>query len=174
MILFIGDVAREQRHREAFQEVDFIRMFGPLAKWVVRIDEAERIPELVSQAFHRAMSGRPGPVVVVLPEDMLTDTAEVAAICDCSRDRMAETLKPTGTFAEVLAGFAERDAGRCATHQDYRRLIDAGKLDAVVIATPDHHHAQAAILACQAGLDVYLEKPLAVTVGEGKRIVGPA
>ena len=78
MILFVGDVAREQRGREAFQEVDFIGMFGPLAKWVVRIDEAARIPELVSQAFHRAMGGRPGPVVVILPEDMLTDTAEVA------------------------------------------------------------------------------------------------
>jgi acetolactate synthase-1/2/3 large subunit len=77
MILFVGDVAREQRDREAFQEVDFGRMFGPLAKWVVRIDEAARVPELVSQAFHRAMSGRPGPVVVVLPEDMLTETAEV-------------------------------------------------------------------------------------------------
>ncbi len=78
MILFVGDVAREQRDREAFQEVDFRQMFSALAKWVTRIDEAARIPELVSQAFHRAMSGRPGPVVVVLPEDMLTDEAEVA------------------------------------------------------------------------------------------------
>ncbi|MEX0809000.1 MAG: thiamine pyrophosphate-binding protein [Dongiaceae bacterium] len=78
MILFVGDVAREQRDREAFQEVDFGKMFAPLAKWVVRIDEAARIPELVSQAFHRAMSGRPGPVVVVLPEDMLTETVDTA------------------------------------------------------------------------------------------------
>jgi acetolactate synthase-1/2/3 large subunit len=76
MIFFVGDVAREQRDREAFQEVDFGKMFAPLAKWVVRIDEAERIPELVAQAFHRAMSGRPGPVVVVLPEDMLTDEVD--------------------------------------------------------------------------------------------------
>jgi acetolactate synthase-1/2/3 large subunit len=73
MILFIGQVARDQVEREAFQEVDFRRMFGPLCKWVAEIDRAERIPELVSQAFHRAVNGRPGPVVLALPEDMLTD-----------------------------------------------------------------------------------------------------
>ncbi|MCY1213867.1 Acetolactate synthase isozyme 2 large subunit [compost metagenome] len=77
MILFIGQVARDQRDREAFQEVDFRAMFAPLAKWVVQIEDARRIPELVSQAFHRAMNGRPGPVVVSLPEDMLTDVVEV-------------------------------------------------------------------------------------------------
>ena len=76
MILFIGQVARDQVEREAFQEVDFRRMFGPMAKWVAQIDAAARIPELVSQAFHRAVSGRPGPVVIALPEDMLTDHAE--------------------------------------------------------------------------------------------------
>ncbi len=78
MILFIGQVARGQVEREAFQEVDFRRMFGPLCKWVAQIDDAARIPELVSQAFHRAVAGRPGPVVLALPEDMLTDSADVA------------------------------------------------------------------------------------------------
>lgn len=78
MILFIGQVARDQVEREAFQEVDFRRMYGPLCKWVAEIDDAKRIPELVSQAFHRAMNGRPGPVVLALPEDMLTDMAEIA------------------------------------------------------------------------------------------------
>ena len=78
MILFIGQVARDQVEREAFQEVDFRRMFGPLAKWVAQIDDAARIPELVSQAFHRAMAGRPGPVVIALPEDMLTEQVDVA------------------------------------------------------------------------------------------------
>jgi acetolactate synthase-1/2/3 large subunit len=73
MILFIGQVARDQVEREAFQEIDFRRMFGPMAKWVAEIDDARRIPELVSQAFHRAVNGRPGPVVIALPEDMLTD-----------------------------------------------------------------------------------------------------
>jgi len=78
MILFVGQVARDQVEREAFQEIDFRRMFGPLAKWVAEIDDARRIPELVSQAFHRAVNGRPGPVVIALPEDMLTDRVAAA------------------------------------------------------------------------------------------------
>jgi acetolactate synthase-1/2/3 large subunit len=77
MILFIGQVARDQVEREAFQEIDFRRMFGPMAKWVAEIDDAARIPEYVSQAFHRAVNGRPGPVVLALPEDMLTDRVDV-------------------------------------------------------------------------------------------------
>ncbi|MGJ7038402.1 acetolactate synthase-1/2/3 large subunit [Shinella sp. BE166] len=78
MILFIGQVARDQMEREAFQEIDYRRMFGQMAKWVVEIEDAARIPELISQAFHRAVNGRPGPVVVALPEDMLTDLVTVA------------------------------------------------------------------------------------------------
>jgi acetolactate synthase-1/2/3 large subunit len=76
MVLFVGDVATETRDREAFQEVDFCSFFGPstkgMAKRVERIDDAARIPEYVSRAFATAMNGRPGPVVLVLPEDMLT------------------------------------------------------------------------------------------------------
>ncbi len=78
MLLFIGQVARDQIEREAFQEIDYRRMFGQMAKWVVQIEETARIPELMSQAFHRAVNGRPGPVVIALPEDMLTDSAKVA------------------------------------------------------------------------------------------------
>src|SRR5688500_2272124 len=78
MILFIGQVARDQVEREAFQEIDFRRMYGPMTKWVAEIDDAARIPEYVSQAFHRAVNGRPGPVVLALPEDMLTDCVDVA------------------------------------------------------------------------------------------------
>ncbi|MCF7646817.1 thiamine pyrophosphate-binding protein [Bacillus subtilis] len=80
MILFIGQVASDQVEREAFQEVDYRRMFGQMAKWVVQIDDVARIPELVSQAFHRAVNGRPGPVVVALPEDMLTDHASISNV----------------------------------------------------------------------------------------------
>ena len=76
MVLFIGQVASEQRDREAFQELDYRQMFGPgtlgLAKWVGEVHSADRLPEYVARAFHTAMQGRPGPVVVVLPEDMLT------------------------------------------------------------------------------------------------------
>ena len=77
MILFVGDVGSGFRDREAFQEVDFAAMFGPLAKWAARIDSVERIPEYVNRAFTVAMSGRRGPVVLALPEDVLSATASV-------------------------------------------------------------------------------------------------
>ena len=76
LILFVGQVASEQRDREAFQEIDYRHMFGPgtlgMAKWVGEVHSADRLPEYVSRAFHTALQGRPGPVVLVLPEDMLT------------------------------------------------------------------------------------------------------
>ncbi|QPM92376.1 thiamine pyrophosphate-binding protein [Pseudooceanicola algae] len=75
MVLFVGQVASDQRDREAFQEVDYRQMFAPLAKWVAEIDRADRIPEYVSHAFHVAQNGRPGPVVLALPEDMLSGPA---------------------------------------------------------------------------------------------------
>jgi acetolactate synthase-1/2/3 large subunit len=78
LILLIGQVARDQMDREAFQEIDYRRMLSQVTKWVVEIDDARRIPELVSQAFHRALSGRAGPVAIALPEDMLTDIVAVA------------------------------------------------------------------------------------------------
>src|SRR5271165_936943 len=73
MVVLVGQVARHQIDREAFQEVDFRKMFAPLAKWVAQINMAERVPELINQAFQVATSGRPGPVVLALPEDMLRD-----------------------------------------------------------------------------------------------------
>ena len=76
MILFIGDVDRGMRDREGFQEVDFPAFFGPIAKWATRIEDARRIPEYVARAFWTATSGRPGPVVIALPEDMLCDVVE--------------------------------------------------------------------------------------------------
>ena len=76
MILFIGQVARDMMEREAFQEVDYKAFYGSIAKWVVEINDARRIPELVTRAFAVATSGRPGPVVIALPEDMLTEEVE--------------------------------------------------------------------------------------------------
>ncbi len=76
MILFIGDVDRGMRDREGFQEVDFPAMFAPLAKWATRIEDAARIPEYIARAWWTAISGRPGPVVIALPEDMLLDVVE--------------------------------------------------------------------------------------------------
>jgi len=77
LILLIGQVGRAMMEREAFQEIDYRQMFGPMAKWVAQIDSADRIPELISRAFHVATSGRPGPVVLALPEDMLVDESSV-------------------------------------------------------------------------------------------------
>ena len=84
MILFIGQVASDQRDREAFQELDYRQMFGPgtlgFAKWVGEVHHADRLPEYIARAFHTAMQGRPGPVVIVLPEDMLTQLTSAAVL----------------------------------------------------------------------------------------------
>ncbi|SOY79654.1 ACETOLACTATE SYNTHASE ISOZYME II (LARGE SUBUNIT) PROTEIN [Cupriavidus taiwanensis] len=77
MILFIGQVGTDFMDREAFQEIDYRRMFGQMAKWVAQIDRVERIPEYIARAYQTATSGRPGPVVLALPEDMLAQTAAV-------------------------------------------------------------------------------------------------
>src|SRR4029077_18632971 len=76
MIVFVGQVGSDYAAREAFQEMHYRRMYGSIGKWSAQIDRAERIPEYVARAFHVAMSGRPGPVVLALPEDMLTARAE--------------------------------------------------------------------------------------------------
>jgi acetolactate synthase-1/2/3 large subunit len=94
MILFIGDVDRGMRDREGFQEVDFAAMFRPLAKWTARIDDPARIPEYVARAYSTAISGRPGPVVLALPEDMLV---EEAATVD--RPRVVPPVQPACAMA---------------------------------------------------------------------------
>ena len=78
LILFVGQIERGMRDRGAFQEMDYRAVFGSMAKWVTEIDDASRIPEIVSRAFHTAMQGRPGPVVIALPEDMLVEEADVS------------------------------------------------------------------------------------------------
>jgi acetolactate synthase-1/2/3 large subunit len=84
LVLFIGQVASDQRDREAFQEIDYCQMFGPgtlgLAKWVAEVQSADRLPEYIARAFHTAMQGRPGPVVLALPEDMLTTPTRAAVL----------------------------------------------------------------------------------------------
>jgi acetolactate synthase-1/2/3 large subunit len=88
MIVFIGQVARHMREREAFQELDYRAVFGSIAKWATEIDDPARIPELVSRAFHTACNGRPGPVVIALPEDML---GERVVVPDASSFEPVET-----------------------------------------------------------------------------------
>ena len=77
LVLLIGQVASDQRDREAFQEIEYRKMFEPLAKWVAEIDRADRIPEYIARAFSVACSGRPGPVVLALPEDILSADCSV-------------------------------------------------------------------------------------------------
>ena len=98
MILFVGQIERGMREREAFQELDYRAAFGPLAKWATEVDDPARFPEIVSRAFHVATSGRPGPVVIALPEDVLTEMAEVA---DAPRYQVVETHPSLGQMAEL-------------------------------------------------------------------------
>jgi len=77
LIVFVGQIGREMRDREAFQELDYRAVFGTMAKWATEIDDPARIPEIVSRAFYTACNGRPGPVVIALPEDMLTERVAV-------------------------------------------------------------------------------------------------
>src|SRR5258708_10420259 len=134
MILLVGQVAREATDREAFQEIDYRRMFGQMAKWVAQIEDARRIPDLVSQAFHSALNGRPGPVVLALPEDMLTDEVEVA---DAGPYRIARGAPAPGDMAGLreLLDAAQRpmailggggwSAEACA---DIRAFVEANEL----------------------------------------------
>lgn len=100
MILFVGQVARSHAGREAFQEIDYRQFFGGIAKWVAEVDRLERIPELVARAFAVAMSGRPGPVVVALPEDVLFGEGVAA---DLPPVRIAHAAPAADALAELRA-----------------------------------------------------------------------
>ncbi|MDA8449317.1 thiamine pyrophosphate-binding protein [Acidovorax sp. NCPPB 3859] len=101
LIVFVGQVAREALGREAFQELDYGAVFGTMAKWVVQVDDARRLPELLSRAFHVATSGRPGPVVVALPEDMLTDAVPAT-------DALPHAVAETHPGPDALRELAQR------------------------------------------------------------------
>lgn len=99
MILFVGQVGTDMRDREAFQEIDYRAFYGSVAKWVVEIDEVDRIPELISRAWSTALSGRPGPVVVSLPENMLTDRSTKAP---CNALSIAEPAPPQSSLDALV------------------------------------------------------------------------
>ena len=132
MVLFVGQVASDQRDREAFQEIDYRQMFSPgtlgLAKWVAEIQSADRVPEYVARAFHTAMQGRPGPVVLALPEDMLTTitAAEVLPRVEPVRAwpapgglRDLRSLLLAAQQPIVIAGGSGWDAEACAALQRF-------------------------------------------------------
>jgi acetolactate synthase I/II/III large subunit len=137
LILFIGQVARGFSEREAFQEIDYRRMFGPIAKWVTQIDDPARIPELLARAFQLAVSGRPGPVVIALPEDMQD---ERAAVADAARYQRVQAHPGAAQIAAMRALLAEAErpllivgggdwsAGAAA---DIRAFAQANRLPAV-------------------------------------------
>ncbi len=128
MILFIGQVGNDFVEREAFQEVDYRRMFGPMTKWVAQIDRAERVPEYVARAFATATSGRQGPVVLALPEDMLEASASVADAKPYRAVHGAPSPSDLDAFADlldrserpvVIVGGSGWDAHACADLQAF-------------------------------------------------------
>ena len=148
MIVFVGQVGREMREREAFQELDYRAVFGTMAKWATEIDDPSRIPEIVSRAFHTACNGRPGPVVIALPEDMLRErvsvpdaTAFTPVEISPGKDEMnrlqelfAESKRPvaliggsrwTENATAALTSFAERFSLPVATTFRRGHLFDA-------------------------------------------------
>ncbi len=104
MLIFVGQVGSDFVEREAFQEIDYRRMYGPLTKWVAQIDRVERIPEYVSHAFHTATSGRPGPVLLALPEDMLFSDAAVADAPHFRTARAAPSPADMKELERLLSG----------------------------------------------------------------------
>ncbi len=114
MLLFVGQVGTDMKGREAFQEIDYRAYFGTVAKWVTEIDSVDRIPEIIARAWSTALSGRPGPVVVALPEDMLTDTTSVPAVAGPMR------------FEEAAPSAHAMAATRSALEQSKRPVIIYG------------------------------------------------
>jgi acetolactate synthase-1/2/3 large subunit len=136
LILLVGQVASDQEEREAFQEVDYRRMFGQMTKWVAQIDRSDRIPEYVARAFATACAGRPGPVVLALPEDMLAAEVDVQ---DAKPFHVVQP-HPGAEQIESLRGLLERaerpfvlvgGAGWTPrTAQDMRAFVEANELPA--------------------------------------------
>jgi acetolactate synthase-1/2/3 large subunit len=135
MVLLIGQCARDHLDREAFQEIDYRRMFGEMAKWVAQIDDARRIPEYLSHAFHTACAGRPGPVVLALPEDVLSNPCSAmpaapafqrvaASPAVAQIDRLRALLERARQPMAMVGGSGWTPAA-CA---DLRRFIEAWQL----------------------------------------------
>ena len=139
MVLFVGQIARTDRDREAFQEVDYRQMFGGLAKWAAEIDATDRIPEYIARAFDLAMSGRPGPVVLALPEDMLSAESEAPDLTPAPRPVPGISDAQLAAITEALAG-AERPlvipGGSVWTQEDADRLARFAETWGLPVAVP--------------------------------------
>ncbi|MEG0084785.1 MAG: thiamine pyrophosphate-binding protein, partial [Massilia sp.] len=124
LVVFVGQVERVHRHMDAFQEVDYEKVFGSMAKWVVEVRDGARLADTVAQAFHAAASGTPGPVVVALPEDMLEDLSEGAAALPFALPQggasAAQLAQVAGLIAQaqrpllIAGGLLKGEAGQAA------------------------------------------------------------
>lgn len=124
LVLFIGQVERAHRHMQAFQELDYGQVFGSMAKWVIEVNDAQRLAECVATAFHYACSGTPGPVVVALPEDMLEDMVDTerayclplpaAGASDQSLKRVARMIEQARRPLIIAGGLLKNEAGQTA------------------------------------------------------------
>ena len=130
MVLLVGQVGTDATDREAFQEIDYRRMYGDVAKWAAQIDRADRIPEYVAHAWRLAMSGRPGPVVLALPEDVLSGTAVVAdapraahtpAAADPAQVALVRARLAAARSPLVLVGGALWDPDACDDLAEFAR-----------------------------------------------------
>jgi acetolactate synthase-1/2/3 large subunit len=127
LLMFVGQIPTGDVDRDAFQEIDYRRMFGGVAKWVTQIDDAARVPELVAHAVDVAVSGRPGPVVIAIPEDMQRRRAEVADVAravpaavapaPATMQRFEELLAQAQRPVVILGGFGWNDAARAALRE---------------------------------------------------------
>lgn len=139
MILFVGQIARSDRDREAFQEVDYRQMFGGIAKWAAEIDDTDRIPEYVARAFDLAMSGRPGPVVLALPEDMLSAESDTPDLAPAPRPVPGISQAQLDAITGAIAG-AERPlvipGGSVWTQEDADRLARFAESWGLPVAVP--------------------------------------
>lgn len=102
MILFVGQIGKEMYGRDAFQEVDYQQFFGGMAKLVVEVQQADRLPEIVSRAYHTAMSGRPGPVIIALPENMLTESTNNKTVGFINSSSSAPSTNDLAQFIEEI------------------------------------------------------------------------
>ena len=138
MVVFVGQIETSMREREAFQELDYKAVFGPMCKWAVEIDDADRVPELVCRAFTVAQSGRPGPVVVALPEDMLIQETEaelrgkVLAVqafpAQAQIDEVMAMLAKAERPVVIAGGGGWTDSGKIALQS----FLEANKLPLIV------------------------------------------
>jgi acetolactate synthase-1/2/3 large subunit len=143
LVVFVGQVERAHRHMQAFQEVDYERVFGSMAKWVVEINDAARIGDIVATAFHAARSGTPGPVVVALPEDMLEDVLEnqagarplfqpLAGAGDVTLAQVARRIAQAERPLIIAGGLLKHGAGQAA-------LLAMAQAYGVPVATAVRH-----------------------------------